>query len=103
MDGPSKAGRSAARQRVAGYHEECLAGLLTHVSAALDGHRAGKLTVAEADTAIHQYHRAAQELWKFCNTVGSAELVARTIDAMPEPVDWWDRGEPRRPTRPERV
>ena len=103
MDGPSNAGRRAARRRVTDYHEACLAGLLAHVAAALGGYRAGRLSVAEADTAIHQYDRAAQELWTFCNAVGSVELVARTIDAMAEPVDWWDRGEPRRPTRPERV
>jgi hypothetical protein len=86
-----------ARQGVAEYHEARVADLLTHVAAAIDSYRSGELNVTETDTAIHQYHRATQELWKFCFSSSDVEIVAQTIDALTRPVDWWQRGEPRRP------
>ena len=56
-----------------------------------------------ADDTIHQYHRAAQELWKFCWSGGAGaniELVDGIIERQSisgENVDWWQRGQPRRP------
>jgi hypothetical protein len=86
-----------ASERVAEYHEACVADLLTHVAAALDSYRGGGLSVAETDAAIHRYHRATQELWRFCFSVSDVEFVAEAIDALIQPVDWWQRGESRRP------
>jgi hypothetical protein len=96
----AKAARRAARERVAGYHEACLAELLAHVTEAVDRHRAGEIDVYALDETIHQYHRAAQELWKFCWGSGSGthlDLVDRMIQQQPDvrAADWWDRGAPR--------
>jgi hypothetical protein len=50
------------------------------------------------DRIVHQYHRAAQELWKFCwsGSGSETELIASVIDRGAaddlEPIDWWDRG-----------
>jgi len=79
----SKAQRRMARERVAEYHESCLADLLTNVTVALDSYRDGAMNVAYADRAIHQYHRASQELWKFCFSISDVEFIAATIDAQP--------------------
>lgn len=89
--------RRDARERLAAYHEAQVAELLAHVATAIDKYRNGQLDVANADVAIHQYHRAAQELWKFCFSTGDVEFVSSTIDGLATPVDWWRRGEPRRP------
>jgi hypothetical protein len=93
----SKEQRRRARERVAEYHEAGVAELLTYVAAAIDSYRSGGLNVTETNAAIHQYHRATQELWKFCFSISDVEFVAQTINALTQPVDWWQRGEPRRP------
>lgn len=67
--------RQAARDRVAAYHEASLVELVQHVCAAVDEFQAGSLDVAGLDKVIHQYHRASQELWKFC-TLDNADLSA---------------------------
>lgn len=97
----SKAERRAARERVARYHEESLASLISHVSTDLDRYRAGEIDAYEVDETIHHYHRATQELWKFCwgNSGGEHMLmIARIIDdpAYSLDPDWWERGAPRR-------
>lgn len=98
----TKAERRAARERVSAYHQAQLAGLLGHVAAAIDRYRAGEIGARDADEAIHHYHRAAGELWKFCfsRSGGSHdEFIAGILDQMAaggEPVDWWQRAEPRR-------
>ena len=96
----SKSERRAARELVSGYHETQLASLLEHVTEAIDAHRAGTLDVHDVDEVIHQYHRAARELWKFCWSGGVGahiEIVARLIDQPigDEDVDWWQSSAPR--------
>jgi hypothetical protein len=90
----SKSERRAARQAVGRYHEDCLAELVQRVGDAVDRFRAGELDAFEADQAIFQYSRAANELWKFCN-LSDAEVTASMIDDR-LPIDWWERGAPRR-------
>ena len=97
----TKSERRAARELVVRYHETQLAGLLEHVADAIDAHRAGTLDVHDVDEVVHQYHRAARELWKFCWSGGvgaNIEFVARMIHEPiddGDPVDWWQRGAPR--------
>ncbi|WP_063000588.1 hypothetical protein [Nocardia jinanensis] len=92
----SKAERKAARDRVAAYHEAHLGELVEHVGRALDGFRAGQADAFEVDALIHQYHRAAQRLWAFCDQSGAqVESAAHLIDDMAgrgEMIDWWQRG-----------
>lgn len=97
----AKAGRRAAREQVAGYHEACLRELIDHVARAVDRYRAGQIDAYAVDEAIHHYHRAARELWKFCWSSGAGvdvEFIAHLIreqtanNAAP---DWWQRGAPR--------
>jgi hypothetical protein len=72
------------------------------VATAIDRYRAGEQTASEVDATIHQYHRAARELWKFCWAAGGGahtEFVAAEIDrqlADDHQPDWWRHGEPRR-------
>ena len=93
----SKAERHAARERVSAYHQSQLAGLLSHVGAALDRYRGGEIDAYAMDETIHHYHRAAGELWKFCFARGGgthAELIAGVLDRMTasaEAIDWWER------------
>ena len=96
----TKSEHRAARELVGRYHENQLAVLLEHVADAIDAHRAGTLDVHDVDEVIHQYHRAARELWKFCwsgGVGGHIEIVARLIEQPieHEEVDWWQRGAPR--------
>ncbi len=96
----TKSERRAARELVASYHETQLAIVLEHVAAAIDAHRVGLLDVYDVDEVIHQYHRAARELWKFCWSGGAGahiEIVARLIEQPidGEDVDWWQCGAPR--------
>ena len=83
----SKTERQAARALVAAYHKARLA---------LDRYRAGEVDAYAVDETIHQYHRAAQELWKFCWSGGvgaNMEIVARTLEQLTEAgetVDWWE-------------
>lgn len=97
----AKAERRAVRERVAAYHEACLAELLAHVIEAVDRHRAGEIDVYAVDETIHRYHRAAQEVWKFCWGSGGGthlDLVDSLIQREPNvrAADCWDRGAPRR-------
>jgi hypothetical protein len=90
-----------AQERVAGYYESCLRELIGHVGIALDRYRTDG-DAEQMDTALYQYHRAARELWKFCWAGGGGshlEFVASLIDDSAPPVDWWQRGTPRRPER----
>jgi hypothetical protein len=45
-----------------------------------------------------QYSRAAKELWKFCN-IGDVQVTAGQLHEAP-PIDWWERGAPKRAQRP---
>lgn len=82
------------REAVAAYHQAALSDLAQHVVDATDEFRAGTLHVTDFDRVIHQYHRASQELWTFCN-VGDPR---RTVDLIDKgvPIDWWERGAPKR-------
>jgi hypothetical protein len=101
-DRGSKARRRVARTLVATYHEAELAGLVEHVAEAIERYRAGEVDVHDVDEVIHRYHKATQELWKFCFRGGSgayAETVAATLEhltAEGERPDWWAAAERRR-------
>jgi hypothetical protein len=98
----TKAERRAARERVSTHHESQLAGLLGHVRAEIDRHRAGEIDAYTADETIHHYHRAAAELGKFCFARGGGahvEFIAGLLDRMTadaETIGWWERAAPRR-------
>jgi hypothetical protein len=93
----SKTERQASRALVAAYHEARLADLIEHVAEAIDRYRAGEVDAYAVDETVHQYHRAAQELWKFCWSGGvgaNIEIVAKTLEQLTEAgerVDWWER------------
>jgi len=101
----SKAEPQAARALVAAYHEARLADLIEHVAEELDRYRAGEIDAYAVDETIHQYHRAAQELWKSCWSGGvgaNTEIVATTLGQLTEDgetVDWWERIPSHRPRR----
>ena len=86
--------RRAARELVSAYHESCLGALVDQLADALQHYRIKAIDTHEADRIIHQYHRAAQELWKFC-WAADVDTVAHTLQAWTQPVDWWQRGAPR--------
>lgn len=93
----TKAERRAARDRVAVYHQACLAELLEYLTEAIDAYHAEELDAFEVDARVHQYHRAAQKLWSFCD--GQPVMVAGLIAEMTdrdEHIDWWTRGAPHR-------
>jgi hypothetical protein len=96
----TKAARRAARELVGTYHEAKLAELIEHLRDALGRYDAGEIDGFDLDDVIHQYTRAARELWKFCVGGGSHVLfAARTLEyleAEGELPDWWERGAPRR-------
>jgi acetyl-CoA acetyltransferase len=98
----SKGKRRAARALVATYYEAELAGLVEHVSDAIEGYRAGDLDVHDVDELIHRYTKAARELWKFCFLGGSgshAERVAATLELLTaegDRPDWWAAADLRR-------
>src|SRR6266852_4428575 len=93
--GGSKERRRVARALVATYHEAELAGLVEHVAEAIERYHAGEFDVQDVDEVIHRYHKATQELWKFCFRGGSGayvETVAATLEqltAESERPDWW--------------
>jgi hypothetical protein len=98
----TKAERRAARALVAAYHEARLAELIGHVAADLDRYRAGDVDAYTVDETIHHYHRAAQELWKFCWSGGAGvhiEMVAgmRRLADDEETIDWWQSVARRKP------
>lgn len=82
---------------VAVYHEARLAELVAHVAEAIDRFRGGEWDASRVDEVLFQYSRAARELWKFSN-LGAVEITASQLQQGP-PIDWWERGAPRR-TRP---
>jgi hypothetical protein len=94
----SKSERQADRALVGAYHEARLSELIDRVGEAVDRFRAGELDVFDVDEVLHQYQRAARELWKFCWLVGSGAGVERTprvlreMAADGESVDWWEVG-----------
>ena len=90
----TKSDRRAAREVVAGYHEEQLGGLVHHIKSAVERFDAGELDAFEVDEVVFQYSRAAKELWKFC-CLGNAEIAARIIRDE-SPGDWWELGARRR-------
>jgi hypothetical protein len=98
----ANAERRAARERVSAYHQAQLAGLLSHVAAAIDRYRDGEIDAYTVDETIHHYHRAAAELWKFCFARGGgthAEFIVGLLDRMTadaETIDWWERATPLR-------
>jgi hypothetical protein len=97
-----KNARRAALERVAAYHETCLAGPVEQVATAINHYRADEQTASEVDATIHHYHRAARELWKFYWAGGGGaptEFVAAEIDrqlADGHQPDWWQHRELRR-------
>ena len=93
-----KSDRRQAREAVAAYHGAMLAELVAHVAEAIDRFRGGDLEAADVDEILFQYSRAAKELWKFCN-IGDVRLTAGQLEDGP-PIDWWERGTPRRARRP---
>jgi hypothetical protein len=96
----TKAERRAAREHVSAYHEARLGELIEYVTAAVDRYRAGEIDAYDVDEAIHHYHRAARELWKFCWSGGGGahtEIIAHVLDRMAtdgESISWWDRVAP---------
>jgi hypothetical protein len=94
--------RRATRERVSAYDQAQLAGLLSHLGAAIGRYRAGEIDAYAVDETIHHYHRAAAELWKFCFARGGgthAEFIAGLLDRMTadaEPIDWQERATPPR-------
>jgi hypothetical protein len=97
----TKAERRAAQERVAAYYAAQLGELIEFITAAVDSYRTGDIDAYDVDETIHQYHRAARELWKFCWSAGGGthnEIVAHLIDRMPsdgETINWWERAAPR--------
>ena len=66
---------------------------------AIERCRAGEFDVHDVDEVIHRYHKATQELWKFCFSGGSgtgAQSVAGTLEHLTEqgnrPDSWVPRG-----------
>jgi hypothetical protein len=77
------------------YHEAELAGLIGHVAEALERYRADELDAFGVDETLHNYSKAARELWKFCFGGGSGaylEIVASILErerASGDRRDWW--------------
>ncbi len=97
---PRARARRTDRVLISAYHE-ANADLLEHVRAGFTAYDAGQIDAFELDDIIHQYKRAARELWKFCAVSGSrAEWAARILEAWKaegkEP-DWWEAGAWRKP------
>jgi hypothetical protein len=87
---------------VTSYHEAQLRTLLEHLRDGFRRYEEGGLDAFELDAVVHQYTRAARELWKFCGDLSgsSAAFTARALRAMHEEaerVDWWERGRPSAP------
>jgi hypothetical protein len=89
---------AAAVARVGRFHEQQLLLLTERVREALHRLDGGEIDVFEFDALVHQYKRAANELWKTCS-VGGKQLrrVARVIaEDDSEPTDWWELGASKR-------
>jgi hypothetical protein len=93
-ESPARSWRRTTRRSSPGWWE--------HVAEAIERYRAGELDVHDVDEVIHRYHKATQELWKFCFRGGSgsyAETVAATLEhltAEGDPPDWWAAADRRR-------
>ena len=85
---------------MAAYHQAQLGVLIEHVGQAVDRFRASEQDAFEVDAVIHQFHRAARQLWSFCAQSGAQmESTAHLIERMAdhgEALDWWQRGAPAR-------
>jgi hypothetical protein len=95
-----KTQRRAARERVSEYHENELAILIDHVEEALTLYRAGEIDVHDVDEIIHQYSKAARNLWVFCWSGGggsNVELVADILDRSGDEAGrgWWGEAAPK--------
>ena len=99
----SRREHQADRALVAAYHEARLGELVEHVAAAVERFRADEHDAFAVDEILHQYQRAARELWKFCWLAGAGvERTARLLRDMAaqgESVDWWQLGAPARSRR----
>jgi hypothetical protein len=73
------------------YHGARLGELVERVAEAIDGFRAGELDAFAIDDVIHQYHRAARELWKFCWLGGTGARVDFTARALRDMADQDER------------
>ena len=93
-----KSDRRQAREAVAAYHEAEPAELVAQVAEAIDRFRCGELRAFDVDELLVQYSRAAKELWKFCN-IGNVQVTADQLQEA-SPINWWERGAPRRARRP---
>jgi hypothetical protein len=97
----SKRQRQADRALLAAYHEARLGELVEHAAEAVDRFRTGKQDAFAVDEVLHQYSRAARELWKFCWLAGGGAGVERTarllrdMAAESDSIDWWQLGAPR--------
>jgi hypothetical protein len=98
----TKADRKVALALVSAYHEAQLAGLIEHVSEAIERYRRDELDASGVDEVIHRYSKAARELWKFCWSSGSGshfEAITATLQLLADegrPIDWWGEAAPRR-------
>ncbi|MFE2994889.1 hypothetical protein ACFXG4_07750 [Nocardia sp. NPDC059246] len=101
----TKAERQAARGVVSAYHEAQLGVLIEQVGRAVDRFRASERDAFEVDAVIHQFHRAARQLWSFCAQSGAqVEYTAHLIERMAaegDAIDWWQRGASARASRVE--
>lgn len=95
-----KAARRAARELIAGYHQQQLRALLERVRDGFASLDAGEIDEFELDDLIHRYKRAAADLWKFCGSTGGQWLQAADtltyLREQGEDPDWWERSAPRR-------
>jgi hypothetical protein len=93
--------KDAGLEVVRAYHEQELGRLAERVRAALTRLDAGEIDVFEFDSLVHQYKKAAQQLWGFCNAgTGRFEATARIIEEERERGEatdwWWELAAPRR-------
>ncbi|HET6910968.1 MAG TPA: hypothetical protein VFH54_16675 [Mycobacteriales bacterium] len=96
-----KAERPAARELVGNYHRAELRKLLDHVRAGFAQLDSGAIDEFELDDLIHQYKRAAANLWSFCGSSGGQWVQAakslQYLETAGEPSrDWWEEAAPRR-------
>lgn len=95
-----KAKRRAARELIAGYHQEQLRALLERVRHGFTQLDSGEIDEFALDDLIHRYKRAAADLWKFCGSTGGQWLQAANmlgyLREQGEEPDWWERSATRR-------
>jgi hypothetical protein len=98
-DAREKADRRADVALVTSYHEAQLQELLEHLRDGVRRFEKGELDAFGLDVVVHQYTRAARELWKFCGDRSGASVafnarVLRQMGEQAENVDWWERRRP---------